>query len=206
LRRGTYLWERNQDGSGLFLIESGLVKLTRTSYDGRTIILSVMGQHQLAGVEALALVPDSHDKRAVCLTDVSGYRIPLTTARRLAGIPEIGNAILTYLIMRDHEVMGRMEMLMLHDVEHRVLHVLAELAQLVKPNADGSCYPIPITQMELASLVGATRETTSTTLSNLKNRQLVTLGRRMVTAVHPTLLLDAANDRLARVRSAAQRI
>lgn len=202
LRRASVLFDSKQDKSGLFLIESGLVKLIRTSYDGRTVILSVMGPHQLVGVESLALAGAGHNTSLICLTDVAGYRIPLSTVKRLLGsLPELAAAILNYLLIQDQERISRIEMLTLYDVEHRILHVLAELAQLVKPNADGLSYPIPITQLELASLVGATRETTSSMLSILQTRNLVTLGRRMVTSVEPKMLIDAANNKLTQAKS-----
>jgi CRP/FNR family transcriptional regulator len=121
--------------------------------------------------------------------------------RLLGSLPELAAAILNYLLIQDQERISRIEMLTLYDVEHRILHVLAELAQLVKPNADGLSYPIPITQLELASLVGATRETTSSMLSILQTRNLVTLGRRMVTSVEPKMLIDAANNKLTQAKS-----
>jgi len=196
LRRASVLFDPKQDSGGLFLIESGLVKMIRTSYDGRPLILSVMGPHQIAGLESL--LPVTRKTSLICLTDVTGYRIPLSTVKRLlSSLPELAAAILNYLLVQDQERISRIEMLTLYDVEHRILHVLAELAQLVKPNADGSSYSVPITQVELASLVGATRETTSSTLSILQTRNLVTLGRRLVTTVEPKRLMDAANSKLA---------
>lgn len=202
LRRGSVLLDSGPSTGGLFLIESGLVKMTRTSDDGRSLILSVMGPHQIAGVESLAQAELAHRTNLICLTDVTGYRIPLSTAKRLlSSLPELAAGIVNYLLLQDQERISRIEMLTLYDVEHRILHALAELAQLVKPNADGASYSIPITQVELASLVGATRETTSSTLSLLQTRNLVTLGRRLVTAVEPKMLMDAANSRLAQTQA-----
>jgi len=195
LRRGFVLFEQQQDVSGLFLIESGLVKLIRTSSDGRTFILSVVGPHQVAGLEGLALMPAAHAADSVCLSEVTGYHIPLPAARRLLALPEYATALRSHLIARDQERIQRIEMLTLCDVEQRVLHALANLAEMVRPIADGDLYPIPITQIELASFVGATRETTSSTLSSLQNRQLVTLGRRLVTVVQPHILREAAHKR-----------
>ncbi len=195
LRRGSVLFEQQQDISGLFLIESGLVKLIRTSYDGRMFILSVLGPHQIAGFEGLASAPATHSADSVCLSDVTGYNIPMHVVRRLIALPEHATALLSYLIFRDQERIHRMEMLTLYDVEQRVLHALADLAEMVSPIAPGDLYPIPITQIELASFVGATRETTSSTLSSLQSRRLVILGRRLVTVVHPDILREAADKK-----------
>ncbi len=202
LRRASVLSDSRQDIGGLFLIETGLVKLIRTSHEGRSLILSVMGPHQIAGMESVAHAGVGHKTSLICLTDVTGYSIPLSTVKRLlSSLPEMAWSILNYLLFQDQERISRIEMLTLYDVEHRILHVLAELAQLVKPSADGSCYPIPITQVELASLVGATRETTSSTLSVLQTRNLVTLGRRLVISAEPKRLIDAANNKLAKAKT-----
>ena len=83
-------------------------------------------------------------------------------------------------------------MLCLHDVEYRILHYLAELSSLMKPVENGEGYQVPITQLELADLIGATRETTSTTLNQLERRGLLKLSRRMLTIPSPDTLRSAA--------------
>jgi CRP/FNR family transcriptional regulator len=80
-------------------------------------------------------------------------------------------------------------------VEYRVLQFLADLSALVKPLPDGTGSQIPITQLELADLVGATRETTSTTLNQLERRGLIKLSRRMLTVPSPEVLRSAAKER-----------
>ena len=52
-------------------------------------------------------------------------------------------------------------------------------------------YHVPITQSELADLIGATRETTSTTLNQLEKRGLLKLSRRLLTIPSPGLLRTA---------------
>jgi CRP-like cAMP-binding protein len=201
LRRESILFQQQREALSLFYLESGLVKLTRNSLNGSKLILSVIGSHQLVGEEALAYGSCAYMADAVCLTEVNGYYIPVATVTRSFAIPEFACTFLSYVLARDQSRIQRMEMLALHDVEHRILHGLAELAQLLEPNIDRSAYAIPMTQLEVACFVGATRETTSTTLSNLQDRGLVVLGRRLITTVSPRTLIDAANDRLTKVKA-----
>jgi CRP/FNR family transcriptional regulator len=196
------LFHQLQEANGVFFVESGLVKLTRVCNDGSKLILSVAGSHQLIGEECLTHGAGSYLAASACLTDVTGYHVPLAGLKRLLGVPEFAAALVSYIIGRNREFTHKVELLSLRDVEHRVLYGLAALAALVKPNTDGSTFPIPMTQAEIASFIGATRETTSTMLSRLKNRHLLTLSRRLVTTVHPDILINAANDRLTRARSA----
>lgn len=202
LFRGAILFQQDQIADKLYLIESGLVKLTRTSDNGGQQILSVLGPNQLVGEECLAERPSTHQAEAECMTNGSLFVIPVTAIRRMFSVPEIAVSLMGYTLGRDVQLIRKLELLAHHDVEHRILLSLAHLSQLVKPQSDGAAYPIPMTQAELASFVGATRETTSTTLSHLQSRKLVTLARRLVTTVHPDLLISAANNRLANGRGA----
>jgi CRP-like cAMP-binding protein len=202
LRRDSILFHQKQEAESIFLIEIGLIKLTRRSRNETRQIISVLGPHQLAGEESVSNDGLSYWAEGECLTDTSVYRIPVAGVRRLFGIPDLASALVNYTIASNIRYIHKLEMLAHHDVEHRILYGLAELARLVRPQLDGSAFPIPITQAELASFVGATRETTSTTLSQLQKRKLVTLARRLVTTVHPDLLLAAANDRLFRTKGA----
>ena len=97
----------------------------------------------------------------------------------------------------------KVELLCLHDVEYRILHYLAELSAIVKPLNDGGGYQLPITQLELADLIGATRETTSTTLNQLERRGLVKLSRRLLTIPSPVTLRTAAVAKIAPENGAA---
>jgi CRP/FNR family transcriptional regulator len=89
----------------------------------------------------------------------------------------------------------KVELLCLHDVEYRILYYLADLATLVGPSKDDEGYQLPITQAELADLIGATRETTSTTLNQLERKGLVKLSRRLLTIPSPELLRGAGSNR-----------
>ena len=201
LRRDSVLFQQQQDAVGIFFVESGLVKLTRTSYDGGKLTLSVAGPHELVGEECLTQGSPTILATSVCLNEVIGYHVPLTTLKRLLSTPEFAQALLSYINGCKREIMHKVELLTLRDVEYRVLYGLATLARRVKPAGDGNSYPIPMTQAEIASFVGATRETTSTTLSTLKRRHLLTLSRRLVTTVHPDRLISAADDGLSKVKA-----
>ncbi len=203
LTRESVLFQQDQIADKLFFIETGLVKLTRTSNNGGgRQILSILGSNQLVGEECLADDTSQYRAEAECLTDATVYQIPVATIKRLFGVPEIAVSLVGYTLRRDVQLIHKLELLTHHDVEHRILHSLAELTQLVQPQSDGAAYPIPMTQADLASFVGATRETTSTTLSHLQSRKLVTLSRRLVTTVHPDILIGVANNRLANSRTA----
>ena len=116
--------------------------------------------------------------------------------KRVLGQDNIAVPLISYILQRRNALAVKIELLCLNDVEHRVLHYLAELSSLVKPGGGVSGHQIPITQLELADLVGATRETTSTTLNQLERRGLIKLSRRMLIVPSPDTLQQVAKERV----------
>jgi CRP/FNR family transcriptional regulator len=201
LRRSTTLFSQDQAADSLYYLEEGLAKMTRTNANGDRIILCIRGRGDLLGEEVLTGDDARYESEVEILTPANVHRIPreaLKTA--LAAHADWALSFISYVLDRKQALARKVELLCLHDVEYRVLHFLADLAALVKPLADGSGSQVPITQLELADLVGATRETTSTTLNQLERRGLVKLSRRMLTVPSPEILRAAAHERNGKPR------
>lgn len=206
LRRSTSLFSQGQVADALYFIEDGLIKLTRTNDRGAHIILSICGPGHLIGEEALRDDTRNYYTEAEVLSTSNLYRIPHEAAiQAVANNPELSNALISYLLHRKLGLAMKVELLCLHDVEYRILHYLAELSALVKPLDDGEGYQVPITQLELADLIGATRETTSTTLNQLERRGLVKLSRRLLTIPSPVTLRNAAAGKIEHDNAAVSR-
>jgi CRP/FNR family transcriptional regulator len=194
LRRSTSLFSQGQTADSVYFVEDGLVKLTRTNDHGGRIILAICGPGHLIGDEALSDETPQYYSEAVP-HEAMGHAISHS--------PELSAAMLTYLLQRKRMLAVKVELLCLHDVEYRILHYLAELSALVKPLEGEEGYQVPITQLELADLIGATRETTSTTLNQLERRGLVKLSRRLLTIPNPVTLRSAAAARATQENGAS---
>jgi len=193
LRRSTILYSQEQPADFLYYLEEGLAKMTRTNAAGDRIILCIRGRGDLVGEEVLGEDHSLYETEVEILTPANVYRIPRNAIKAALGAhADWGLSVISYILQRKKGLADKVELLCLHDVEYRVLHFLADLAALVKPLSDGSGSQIPITQLELADLVGATRETTSTTLNQLERRGLIKLSRRMLTVPSPEVLRSAA--------------
>ena len=198
LRRAAPLFSQGQSADMAYFIDDGLVKLTRTSSAVGRIILSICGPGHLVGEDVLSEDGRTYHTEAEVLSPATLYRIPREPLKRLvASNHELAMALIGHLLEHKLELAEKVELLCLHDVEYRILHYLAELSKLVRPLDNGEGYPLPITQLELADLIGATRETTSTTLNQLERRGLLKLSRRLLTITSPLTLLSAANAKRA---------
>ena len=79
---GTTLYGEGSVAQGVFTLRSGMVKLVRSTLDGRPRIVRVLRSGDLIGLEALAGA--RYDSDAVALTTVSVCRIPLKVIQKLA--------------------------------------------------------------------------------------------------------------------------
>lgn len=198
LQRCTSLYVQSQAADAVFLIDEGLVKLTRANKAGEKIILAICGPGQLVGEEALSQESQSYYTEAVTITAAIIQRIPRSSLlSALSSNSEFSSDLLSYLLNQKLQLAEKVELLCLHDVEYRILHYLIQLSSLLPQRANGEGYQIPITQLELADLIGATRETTSTTLNQLERRGLLKLSRRLLTVPSPEELRNAAIARSA---------
>lgn len=79
---GHSLYQEGEAAVGVFTLRSGLIKLVRSTPDGRQRVLRVLRPGDVAGLEALAT--SRYDSEAIALTEVSVCRIPSDVIHRLA--------------------------------------------------------------------------------------------------------------------------
>jgi CRP-like cAMP-binding protein len=79
---GTSLFSEASQATGIFTLRQGMVKLVRSTVDGRHRIVRVLRPGDVVGLEALASA--QFDSDAIALTPVSVCRIPLEVIQKLA--------------------------------------------------------------------------------------------------------------------------
>ncbi len=194
-RRFALVYSEGSPADNLLFLESGLVKIYKRGEDSKEIILQIVSPGQLFGEQALGsdqLRPSS----AEILQDGVIYVIPRPVFLRVCDQrPDFWRDITTLLTDRNRQLEKKIELLCLRDVEYRILFYMADLARTFGAKAGGAEYSIPLSQGELASLIGATRETTSTTLNALARRGVIRLGRRQLIVPSVEGVLAAADQR-----------
>jgi len=206
-RRFASLFSDSSPSDTLYFLDSGLVKLFKRGEDGKEIILRIVVPGELFGEQALAgeEFRDVRGTSAEVMQEGVIHVIPRAVFGSWAeSRPQVWRLLAEAQIARQRDLEKKTELLCLHDVEYRILYYLGELAAAVGTKPDGAAdYSIPLSQSELASLIGATRETTSTTLNSLARRGLVKLGRRMLIVSSLDHLRNATSQRSARAATNA---
>jgi CRP-like cAMP-binding protein len=192
-RRFTTIFSHQSPADSVFFLEAGLVKICKQGEDGREIVVSIVAEGEIFGEQAV-LAGMTQDLTAEVMETSTIHAIPRDLfISYCSGSAERWHLVAEVLLQRQRELQKKIEMLCLKDVEQRILLSLAELAVRLGRIIPGSTeYSIPLSQSELASLIGATRETTSTTLNSLERRGLLHLGRRLLVISSIEKVLSAA--------------
>jgi CRP-like cAMP-binding protein len=191
-RRASAVYSVGTPANHVFFLDAGLVKIERMTEANKEILLSVVAPGEIFGEQALT-GEGAFNASAKVLESGIAYSIPSDMFQRFCERrPEIWRLLTQHLLLRKDELERKIEHLCHSDVKQRLVYYLEELARL-NPSHDPSGSVIHISQNELASLVGATRETTSTTLNALARQGLIALGHRLVMIPSLDMLRDSVN-------------
>jgi CRP-like cAMP-binding protein len=152
LERNDLVFNEGDEAEELFVVRSGRVGIGRRSPDGRESLVALMEPGDLFGEMPLFdEAPRSASARAMERSEL--LRIPFEVLRReLEAHPELLWGVVELLAGRLRATDDALADAMLLDVTGRTAKRLLELA------ADADEFALPITQEELAGLVGASRE------------------------------------------------
>jgi CRP-like cAMP-binding protein len=166
----------------VFVILEGRVKLVVTTEDGDESLLGVRGTGELVG-ELAALDPAPRLASAVALEPLMVQT--LTAEEFRAFVAEHGSValqLIRMLIGRLREADRRRVEFGAYDAASRVARLLVDLAADHGSLGRGGAV-VRLSQQEIGELVGASRESVGRALAALRDRQLVTTGRRSVTVL-----------------------
>lgn len=179
LRRSEVLFREGEPAAALYLVESGRVKLTQLTAEGREVIM-----RYLAAGDVFA---------AVALFERSTYPVTATATERtrlrawprdiLPGLvrdhPRFEANLLQIVSSHTREALSRVRELASEPVAQRLARTLSRLGeQIGRREADGAVLVERITQQEIAEISGASLYTVSRTMADWQERGLVETGRQ----------------------------
>jgi CRP-like cAMP-binding protein len=191
LRRKAELFLKGQNADALYFIERGLIKLDRPADGDRCVTLDLCAAGDLLGEESLT-PQQAYQTQAEALTPLAVFRIPSNQALEAAAAnPLLAMFLLEATLRRKQAIERRLELVAAHDVERRILLCLADLSARGEREDNGAS-SLPLTQRDVANLIGATRETTSLMLNQMERSGLIALSRGKISIQSADILRDAA--------------
>jgi CRP/FNR family transcriptional regulator, cyclic AMP receptor protein len=189
LRRGERLYDEGDIDDQLYVVIDGKVKLTRTSSDGREVLVRVQGPGDMFG-ELAMFDPTYRTSNASAVTDARLAAIAHDDLREvLNDRPAIALLLLRELAQRLRIITDANTNLIFTDVPGRVAKALLELSdKFGTQQEDGTLVSHDLTQEELAQLVGASRETVNKALADFAARGWIQLSAKSVLLIDPDRL------------------
>ena len=193
--RGAVLFEEGGSSEQVMIVLSGRVKISHFTNDGREIILAVRGPGELLG-ELSAIDQEPRSATALAAEPVEALVMTSEDFQQfVASTPRAAMVMLTGLVRRLREADRKRIEFASYDTVGRVALRLLDLAkQFGEPVGRATASPdavritLPLSQQELAGLIGASREAVSKALQQLRKRGWIETQRRGISILDPEAL------------------
>jgi CRP-like cAMP-binding protein len=175
---GGMLFHEGDPANALFLIRSGQVKIVRDALDGEEAILHLIGPGECLGEVAL-LDGGTRSATAVALGRVDALRLDREEFwALLERQPAVARAAMIALAGMVRRTTDQLHHVIQLDVPGRLARTLLTLAtRHGRVTSQGVSVGVPLTQAELAQIVGVTRQTVSEQLGRLRKCGVLSVDR-----------------------------
>jgi CRP-like cAMP-binding protein len=181
-RAGEMIFAPAPHPDSVYLLESGLVRIYRLSSSGAETTLGYVRPGEIFG-ELEAFTSGPRESHASAIVPSLVWRLRREAIQQVLALhPGIVTAVTKQIGSRLKRIESRVEHLVFRSVPSRVAGILLELAEdFGRQEADGLVIDLAISQEELATLVGASRQAVNGSLRELEREGAVRReGRRLV--------------------------
>jgi len=180
--RGKPIVLQGSAAQSLAFIARGRARVERSLLSGDVLPLGYRSVGDVAGESVLAGL-ESYAENVVAMDECDVVRVPLSTMNTLLRTdPVLTQALVHAVLQRQADAEDRLSSLLFRPVEGRVVEFLLRAAdRWGVQDARGTLISAPITHLEIAKVIGSTRETVTVTLGILRKDGLLnTSGRRLI--------------------------
>jgi CRP/FNR family cyclic AMP-dependent transcriptional regulator len=189
LSRGQTLFSQGAKHDGIFLIESGRIRVFYSSPLGREITLAYWHAGNFVGGPE---VFDSgiHQWSGVASSNCSVVQLPGKELRTLATeIPNLAIGLIEGLAFKGKCYSALAQMLGTRSITQRLAHLLLQLMDLYGvEDPDGVVIATAFTHADLAHMVGATRQWVTISLKRMQEKRIVLAKRSQIVVCLPNIL------------------
>jgi CRP/FNR family cyclic AMP-dependent transcriptional regulator len=181
--RGRFVYMQGDRADTVYVLKKGRVKLSVLSESGKELAIDIIQPGEIFGEFAL-LDESARSNMAQALDDA---RMWVFGKRDFTRLLETRVKLAMNYIRLVGERRRRMEKklsdITAKNVAARVCELLHELSTSAAPSATGESL-VPLTHQDVASLIGAARQTTTSVLNDLERRGIIALGRGWIRVKH----------------------
>ena len=179
-KKGELLFTEGDPCAGLFVVESGRVRIFKSSPNGREQILSIEGPG--SSVAELPLFDGgTYPASTAAMDEARIYFISKQDFHSLCLVhPQVPLKVLKVVGGRLRKLVGIIEELSFTTVRSRLISVLVRLGKAGKKTPAGIEIQLPPSNQELAAEIGTVRELVSRNLSRLQAEELIIMNAKTV--------------------------
>jgi len=180
-KKGEYIFFEGESGDKFFIIKEGQVKLTKMIKNGDEQILNIFSDNDIIA-EIVAFDKGNYPASAITMTDTNVIVFDQSELENLIlKHPSIGLKLLREMSSRLRRAQQNVRDLALKDSSARVAGLLIFLAEKYGKNKNNNVIlDISLTQQELASMIGSSRETVSRVLGQFESKNLIKTSRKKI--------------------------
>ena len=189
LNKGELIFKIGDPTTHVYVLESGRAKVYHPTPGGKEVLLWFCFPWELFGLAEVG--HGEHRQATAQLCERSTLvSIPSEDFQDFVRThPAAALLVIDLLSLRVRSLGNTLQQLVASDVTARVVTLLARLSASCGKPADGEvCLDLDVTQQELADMVGATRQTVSSTLSMLRRSGAIYFKNRRICITSEALL------------------
>lgn len=180
--KGAYIYFIGDPSDYVYLIKQGRVKISSYAEDGKEIVKAILSGGEVFGELAIAGEAQRNDFAQALDADTVICPLTITDMKNLMeDDKELSFKIFKLIGFRMRKLERRLELLISKDARTRVVEFLKDLAK-EKGKKVGFEVMIKnhLKHQDIASLTGTSRQTVTTILNDLKEKNLISFDRRRI--------------------------
>jgi CRP/FNR family transcriptional regulator, cyclic AMP receptor protein len=184
-KRGEFVYTPGDPAESIYVLRKGRVKLSVLSESGKEFAIDIFQPGDIFGEFALA-DEATRSNMAQALDDAQTWVFGKRDfVRLLETRPKLAMNYIRLVGGRRRRMEKKLSDITTKDVAARVCELLHEISTAsAASNPAAPELLVPLTHQDVASLIGASRQTTTTVLNDLERRGIIELGRGSLRVTH----------------------
>jgi CRP/FNR family cyclic AMP-dependent transcriptional regulator len=190
--KGTVLFVEGEQARGLFVLCAGKAKLTANSPEGHSLTFRTVEPGEVLGLSSVVSdrpYPATAETLAPCQM---GFIPRLEFLRFLRSNSDVSIRVARHLSMELHQAWQQSRMVALAPDTHAKLaqFLIDQAGRHGQTTGDGLRIALNMTHEEIAENIGASRESVSRILKELRNRGIIKVNGGAIVILHPVELTN----------------
>lgn len=188
-KKDQFIYFPDEPAQYIYMIAEGRVRIGRYLDDGKEVVTAILGMGEIFGELALAgeekrtdFAQAMDDKTTVCPLSIEELK------QLMYGNQELSFKMLKLVGLRLMKLERKLELLVFKDARTRIIEFIKDSATWKgKKVGYETLVPTKLTHKDIAALTGTSRQTVTTILNELKEKNLINFDRKKI------LVRDLAN-------------